>query len=42
MSALPGVDGVTAAVALGGRVMVDSLPGLPHIYRMPSLLRISA
>jgi len=35
LSALPGVAGVTAAVAppLGGRVMIDSLPGLPHVYR---------
>jgi predicted permease len=35
LSALPGVDGVTAAVAppLGGRRMIDSLPGLPHVYR---------
>jgi len=35
MSGLPGVDGVTLAVnpPLGGRRMIDSLPGLPHIYR---------
>lgn len=35
LSALPGVEGVTAAVAppLGGRRMIDSLPGLPHVYR---------
>jgi predicted permease len=35
LSALPGVDGVTAAVAppLGGRLMIENLPGLPHVYR---------
>ncbi|MCU1258883.1 MAG: hypothetical protein JWO80_1768, partial [Bryobacterales bacterium] len=35
LSALPGVAGVTAAVVppLGGRLMIDSLPGLPHVYR---------
>jgi ABC-type antimicrobial peptide transport system permease subunit len=29
------VEGVTAAVAppLGGRLMIESLPGLPHVYR---------
>jgi predicted permease len=34
-SALPGVDGVTAAVAppLGGKAIVDSRPGLPPVYR---------
>jgi len=34
-SALPGVVGVTAAVVppLGGRLIVDSLPGLPPVYR---------
>jgi hypothetical protein len=32
---LPGVDGVTAAVAppLGTRVMTENLPGLPKVYR---------
>jgi predicted permease len=35
LSALPGVEGVTAAVVppLGGRLRIDTLPGLPHIYR---------
>jgi predicted permease len=35
LRALPGVDGVTAAVAppLGGRVMTDNLPGLPRVNR---------
>ena len=35
LSALPGVDGVTAALVppLGGRVMIESLPGLPRVYR---------
>ena len=35
LSAMPGVEGITAAVAppLGGRVMFDSLAGLPRIYR---------
>jgi predicted permease len=35
LSALPGVRGITAALAppFGGRIMMDSLPGLPHIYR---------
>ncbi len=35
LKALPGVQGVTAAVAppLGGRVLIESLPGLPRIYR---------
>ena len=35
LSGLPGVDGVTASVIppLSGRVAMDSLPGLPHIYR---------
>jgi predicted permease len=35
LTALPGVEGVTAAVAppLGGRLMIESLPGLPHVYR---------
>jgi predicted permease len=34
LSALPGVEGVTAAVAppLGGRMMMDTQPGL-HVYR---------
>ncbi len=34
-AALPGVAGVTAAVIppLGGRVRMDNLPGLPHVYR---------
>jgi predicted permease len=34
-SGLPGVDGVTAAVAppLVGRAIVDTLPGLPPVYR---------
>jgi predicted permease len=34
LSALPGVDGVTAAVVppLSGRVRMDNLSGLPHIY----------
>jgi hypothetical protein len=37
LSALPGVEGVTAAVAppLSGRIIVDSLPGLPHVCRNP-------
>jgi len=32
---MPGVVGVTTAVVppLSGRLMIDSLPGLPHIYR---------
>jgi predicted permease len=35
LSALPGVSGVTAAVVpwLSGHPMIDSLPGLPHVYR---------
>jgi predicted permease len=35
LSGLPGVDAVTLAVSppLGGRRFLDSLPGLPHIYR---------
>ena len=35
LAELPGVAGVTAAVIppLGGRVMLDSVPGLPRIYR---------
>ncbi len=35
LKALPGVQGVTAAVAppFGGRVLLESLPGLPRIYR---------
>jgi predicted permease len=34
-SGLPGVNGVTRAIVppLGGRAIIDSLPGLPHIYR---------
>src|SRR3954463_16237274 len=34
-SALPGVAGVTAATVppLGGRLTIDSLPGLPHVSR---------
>jgi len=34
-SALPSVAGVTAAVVppLGGRLIIDSLPGLPPVYR---------
>ena len=37
LAALPGVDRVTAAAAppLGGRLLVDSLPGLPRIFRNP-------
>ena len=33
--ALPGVEGITAAVVppLGGRLFVESPPGLPHVYR---------
>ncbi len=32
---LPGVDGVTAATdpPLGGRASIESLPGMPHVYR---------
>ena len=35
LRSMPGVESVTAAVAppLGGRLMIDSLPGLPHVYR---------
>jgi predicted permease len=35
LRALPGVQAVAAAVAppLGPRVVVDTLPGLPHVYR---------
>jgi predicted permease len=35
LSALPGVDGVTAAVTppLGTRLRAESLPGLPRVYR---------
>jgi macrolide transport system ATP-binding/permease protein len=35
MSALPGVEGVTTALIppLSGRVKIDTLPGLPHVYR---------
>jgi predicted permease len=35
LGALPGVDGVTVAVAppLGGRVLTDTIPGLPRVYR---------
>jgi len=35
LSAMPGVEGATAAVAppLGGRVMFENLPGLPRVYR---------
>ena len=35
LSAIPGVEGSTAAVAppLGGRVMFETLPGLPRVYR---------
>lgn len=35
LSALPGVDGVTATVIppLSGRIRLDSLPGLPRVYR---------
>lgn len=35
ISALPGVAGVTAAISppLGGRVTIESLPGLPRVYR---------
>lgn len=34
---MPGVEGVTAAVVppLSGRLMIDSLPGLPHVYQNP-------
>ena len=34
-AAMPGVAGVTTAVVppLGGRLIVDSPPGLPHVYR---------
>ena len=34
-AALPGVEGVTLAVVppLGGHLIIDSLPGLPHVYR---------
>jgi predicted permease len=34
-AALPGVDGVTTAIVppLGGRATIDSLPGLPPVYR---------
>jgi len=34
-AALPGVEGVTAVTdpPLGGRATIDSLPGLPHVYR---------
>jgi len=34
-AATPGVEGVTVALdpPLGGRATVDSLPGLPHVYR---------
>jgi predicted permease len=32
---MPGVAGVTTALVppLGGRLMIDSLPGLPHVYQ---------
>jgi predicted permease len=35
MKALPGVEGVTAAVVppLAGRIRMDTPPGLPHVYR---------
>lgn len=35
LAELPGVAGVTAAVVppLSGRLQIDSMPGLPHIYR---------
>ena len=35
LSALPNVEGVTAAVAppLGGRAVIDNLPGSRHVYR---------
>jgi predicted permease len=35
LSGLPGVGGITAAVAppLGGRLMIENLPGLPHVFR---------
>src|SRR5262249_8349129 len=35
LSAMPGVEGATTAVAppLGGRVLFENLPGLPRIYR---------
>jgi ABC-type antimicrobial peptide transport system permease subunit len=35
LRAVPGVEGVTAAVVppISGRVRIDSLPGLPHVYR---------
>jgi predicted permease len=44
-AALPGVEGITAAVVppLGGRLIVDSLPGLPHVARnavAPSYFRV--
>jgi hypothetical protein len=44
-TALPGVDGVTAAVVppLSGRLIIDSLPGLPHVSRnavAPSYFRV--
>jgi predicted permease len=35
LGALPGVDGVTVAAdpPLGGRLVIESLPGLPHVVR---------
>jgi predicted permease len=44
-AALPGVEGVTAATdpPLGVRATIDSLPGLPHVYRnavAPSYFRV--
>ncbi|HEX4231992.1 MAG TPA: FtsX-like permease family protein [Bryobacteraceae bacterium] len=37
LSALPGVDGVTAAVVppLGGRLRMENPPALPHVYLNP-------
>lgn len=37
LSALPGAEGITAAVVppLGGRLRMINLPGLPHVYRNP-------
>jgi predicted permease len=44
-AALPGVEGITSALVppLGGRLIVDNLPGLPHVYRngvAPSYFRV--
>jgi putative ABC transport system permease protein len=45
LSGLPGVEAITAAVVspLGGRLRIENLPGLPHVYKnavAPSYFRV--